>query len=217
MAKFIITDRSGLNSEYRIEKERVSIGRFANNDIVLNDNAVSGRHALFSRTARELLIEDLDSTNGTHVDGRPIRKQAVEEGQEIGIGRNVLRFVAENSDAHDQTMMLQAADLPVPEKAPPRASTGKPLRGKLRVVSGSGQGKELELIKALTTVGKPGVQVAALTKRADGYYIVNVAGGSAPHRPLVNGKEIGLQAHVLHHGDRIELAGTQMEFSLIAD
>ena len=89
-----------------------------------------------------------------------------------------------------------------------------PLNGRLRVDSGSSAGKELELTKALTTIGKPGIQVAAITKRADGYYIVHVGGAAGSKRPLVNGAEIDAQARRLNPGDVVELAGTKMSFLL---
>jgi len=94
------------------------------------------------------------------------------------------------------------------------AASGKPLLGKLRVASGPNSGKELELTKALTTIGRPGVQVAAITRRADGYYIVHVGGSSGGQHPLVNGLEIDAQARKLNNGDTIDLVGTKMTFLL---
>ncbi len=91
--------------------------------------------------------------------------------------------------------------------------SGEPC-GRLRVESGSNAGRELELTKALTTIGKPGVQVAAITKRVDGFYIVHVGGTAGGKRPLVNGAEIDAQARKLSTNDIIELAGTQMRFLL---
>ncbi|MGH8445911.1 MAG: FHA domain-containing protein, partial [Solimonas sp.] len=165
---------------------------------------------------------DLDSTNGTQVNGRTISKHPLTHGDEIAIGRNSLRYEAEGGaeDDFEKTMILkpgqfgaafesqvQAATASTP--APPVA---RPLLGKLRVASGPNAGKELELSKALTTIGKPGVQVAAITRRADGYYIVHVGGEIDGKRALVNGQEINTQARRLNPGDVIELLGTQMSF-----
>jgi len=89
-------------------------------------------------------------------------------------------------------------------------------KAKLQVLSGAFAGRELELNKALTTLGRPGVQVAAITRRADGYYIVNVGGqGGGVKRPVVNGREIDVQAVKLNANDVIELAGTKMNFMLV--
>src|SRR3546814_19521218 len=86
---------------------------------------------------------------------------------------------------------------------PPPASN-KPLLGKLRVTSGANAGKELGLSKALTTIGKPGVQVAAVPRRADGSYIVHVGGETGPRRAPVNRTERRTHARQRAPGDRID-------------
>ena len=80
--------------------------------------------------------------------------------------------------------------------------------GKIQVLSGPGAGKELELKKALITLGRPGVQVAVITRRPQGYFITHVEGS----HPVVNGDSIGSQAHPLKDHDVVELAGVKMEF-----
>ena len=77
------------------------------------------------------------------------------------------------------------------------------------VSGGPGVGKELELTKNLTTLGKPGVQVAVITRRPQGYFITHVEGTVFP---VVNGKTLDSQAHALNDHDVIELAGVKMEF-----
>ena len=83
---------------------------------------------------------------------------------------------------------------------------------KLQVLSGAFAGRELELTKALTTLGRPGVQVAAITRRAEGYYIVHVESGKEGDFPLVNGQPIGAQARKLNDNDVVQLAGVKMGF-----
>jgi len=83
---------------------------------------------------------------------------------------------------------------------------------KLQVLSGAFAGRELELTKALTTLGRPGVQVAAITRRAEGYYIVHVESGKEDDFPLVNGQPIGAQARKLADNDVVQLAGVKMGF-----
>jgi len=83
---------------------------------------------------------------------------------------------------------------------------------KLQVLSGAFAGRELELTKALTTLGRPGVQVAAITRRAEGYYIVHVESGKEGDFPLVNGQPIGAQARKLADNDVVQLAGVKMGF-----
>jgi hypothetical protein len=95
------------------------------------------------------------------------------------------------------------------------APTGMPL-GKLHVLNGPIAGKELELSKALVTLGKPGVQVAVISRRPQGYFLTHIESDSGnKNYPIVNGKPIGPQAYTLQSGDIIELAGIKMEFSLV--
>ena len=202
MGKLIITESSGAIRELLLDKERVTIGRHADNDICLNDKAVSGHHAVIITILSDSFLEDLDSTNGTLVNGKQIAKHPLASGDMVSIGRNALRYEssAQPGVDHDQTMVLLPSQMAAVTNTP--AAELKPQVGKLRVETGSNAGRELELTKALTTIGKPGVQVAAITKRSDGFYIVHVG-------------EIDQQAHHLQSNDLIELAGTQMRFLLV--
>ena len=234
MSKLVITDTEGRVHDYELDRERVTIGRQAGNDIVLADKAVSSRHAVVVTILDDSFLEDLGSTNGTQVNGQPITRHALAHGDLISMGRNSLRFLG-NPDAEpadDRTMILRpnrpGVPPPMPAAPPPRpavvprpnpgmlgsaslASSGKPVLGKLRISSGPNVGRELELTKPLTTLGRPGVQVAAITRRADGYYIVQV-GASQGKRLMLNGREIDDQAHKLNDQDQIELAGTRMQY-----
>lgn len=225
MGKLIVTEADGKSREVPLDKERVTVGRHADNDIALNDKAVSGHHAVVITILSDSFLEDLDSTNGTLVNGKQVAKHPLSHGDTISIGRNSLRYEAEpagDEEDFEKTMILRPGQVaatvgaPKPSAASPAPGAGgaAPVNGKLRVDSGSNAGKELELTKALTTIGKPGVQVAAITKRADGYYIVHVGGAAGGKRPLVNGAEIDTQARKLNPGDVVELAGTKMSFLL---
>lgn len=237
MGKLIVTDSNGQTQDVPLTKERIGIGRHPENDISLNDKAVSGRHAVVITILQDSFLEDLDSTNGTQVNGKAIAKHPLSHGDIISIGRNILRYEGDGAgdDDFEKTMILKpgqfgaAFDAQVSQaatasptagaaaSAPPPAATAAPSRptlGKLRVSSGANAGKELELSKALTTIGKPGVQVAAITRRVDGYYIVHVGGDGAGQKPLVNGSPIDAQARKLNHNDTVELVGTRMTFLL---
>ncbi|MDO9451894.1 MAG: FHA domain-containing protein [Stagnimonas sp.] len=217
MGKLIITESSGASRELVLDKERVSIGRHADNDICLNDKAVSGHHAVIITILSDSFLEDLDSTNGTLVNGKQIAKHPLSNGDTVNIGRNSLRYEGDQQGGEDfeKTMILRPSQVAAAMGTPAASPTeNKPLTGRLRVESGSNAGRELELTKALTTIGKPGVQVAAITKRSDGFYIVHVGGSAGGKRPLVNGAEIDQQARKLSANDIIELAGTQMRFLL---
>ncbi|MGH8540360.1 MAG: FHA domain-containing protein [Stenotrophobium sp.] len=232
MGKLIVTDAAGNSQEYPLSKERMTIGRHPDNDICIADKAISGNHAAVITILQDSFLEDLGSTNGTVVNGKTITKHPLSHGDIITLGRNTLRYEGEQGGGEDdfeKTMILKpgqfgaafdsqvnkAAAVPgMPPSPTPAASPAKPLLGKLRVASGPSTGKELELSKALTTIGRPGVQVAAITRRADGYYIVHVGGQAGGRRPIINGMEIDSQARKLAHNDSIELAGTKMNFLL---
>jgi len=223
-------------AEYNMNKERYTIGRLPDNDIRIDNPAVSGHHSLIINILNDSFLEDLNSTNGTYVNGKLIKKHAMQHGDVITVGHHQLRFVEddEQQDEFEKTMVIQPSARPV-EKIQSAAelvtratggSTGAtgirkalsestPIavkKAKLQVLSGAFAGRELELTKALTTLGRPGVQVAAITRRADGYFIVHVDGERENESPLVNGSAIGAQAHRLSDNDVIQLAGVKMGF-----
>ena len=105
-----------------------------------------------------------------------------------------------------------AAASPAPAAAPataPKPTAAAPRVGILQLLTGGNAGKQLELVKPLTTLGKPGIQVAVITRRPQGYFITHVEGA---HFPVLNGKALDAQAHALAEHDTIELAGVKMEF-----
>lgn len=256
MARLIITDADGGQREFALSKDRTSIGRHADNDVRLDDRAVSSHHAVILTMLHDCFLEDLDSTNGTLVDGRQVTRHRLNDAETVTIGRNQLRFVAdplERVPAADKTQILKPTEVqaliagvrgtvlapstaPAPTPAPPpvyaRREAPAPLReparpapvtaapsrtsppprpGKVMIASGPSAGREMELTKVVTMLGKPGVQVAAITRRADGYYIQSI-GNRVP--PLLNRQPLGAQAVRLGNRDEIELAGTQMTFLL---
>ena len=239
MARLILSLDSQVLAEYNMNKERYTCGRLPDNDVRIDNPAVSGHHALIINILNDSFLEDLNSTNGTYVNGKLIKKHALQHGDVITVGHHQLRFVdnqaADNEpDEFEKTMVIQpsaaieervraatAGTKPVAE--PPRAASaaaGKgdgalggaaPPKAKLQVLSGVFAGRELALTKALTTLGRPGIQVAAITRRQDGYYLVHVEGGDDA-TPLINGAQIGAQARRLVDNDVITLAGVKMGF-----
>src|SRR6218665_1998395 len=167
MGKLIVTDSDNRVQEYPLDKERMTIGRHPDNDIALNDKAVSGHHAVVITILQDSFLEDLDSTNGTQVNGKQVTKHPLSQGDVITVGRNSLKYEgAGASDDFDKTMILKpgqygaAFEAPAagaPPAAPP--APARPLLGKLQVASGPNIGKELELSKAPTTTCKSGAPV----------------------------------------------------------
>jgi pSer/pThr/pTyr-binding forkhead associated (FHA) protein len=264
MARLILSLDGQTLAEYNMTKERYTVGRLPDNDIRIDNAAVSGHHSLLINILNDSFLEDLNSTNGTYVNGKLIKKHALQHGDVITVGHHQLRYVDDQAqqapeDEFEKTMVIQpsgqmekqvaqaaraaeaaataaaataapvqATSRPAPAEAPkPRrpfaptktqdvdesAVPALPL-AKLQVLSGTFAGRELELVKTLTTLGRPGVQVAAITRRAEGYYVVHVESGKAEGYPLVNGMAIGAQARKLQDNDVIQLAGVKMGFFL---
>jgi len=83
------------------------------------------------------------------------------------------------------------------------------INASIKVLSGAAAGREVPLVKVVTTIGKPGVAVAAITKRPHGFVVAHVEG---TNKPTLNGGAIGAEPVTLKNGDLLELAGTQMQF-----
>jgi len=228
MARLILSLDGAVLAEYNMNKERYTIGRLPDNDIRIDNPAVSGHHSLIINILNDSFLEDLNSTNGTYVNGKLIKKHALQHGDVITAGHHQLRFVEDDEaqqDEFEKTMVIQPSARPVERiraavsDAHNTASrrtlgNGAPAikKAKLQVLSGAFAGRELELTKALTTLGRPGVQVAAITRRAEGYFIVHVDAEGDDNFPLVNGAKIGAQARKLSDNDVIQLAGVKMGF-----
>ena len=288
MAKLILSMDGLVLKEIPLAKERTTIGRKPHNDIQIDNLAVSGEHAVIVTILNDCFLEDLGSTNGTLVNGNPVKKHFLQNNDVVELGKYRLKFVGEAAPAaagapagekadFEKTMVLRPSQMKAaadqakamaaaagggaagaqaaavaqraaavqavgatataagiadkdPAKAPAAAAAapaaavpasatatapakpGQPM-GAIQLLSGANAGKELELNKPLTTLGKPGVQVAVLTRRPQGYFITHVEGSS---RPAVNGQQIGAAPHALKDHDVIELAGVKMEFFIKA-
>jgi pSer/pThr/pTyr-binding forkhead associated (FHA) protein len=272
MAKLILSLDGQVIKEFTLSKERTTIGRKPHNDIQIDNLAVSGEHAMIMTILNDSFLEDLGSTNGTLVNGQPVKKHFLQNNDVIEIGKYKIKYATEaqsnlSQEDFEKTMVLRApaaaaaskvvrnptdtqTNMPaatnlgdtsitaqVPPPAPPAAvaapgsATNPPVapkpamaapapgggpvagQGMIQILSGPNAGKELPLAKPLTTLGKPGIQVAVIAKRPQGYFITHVEGANFP---VVNGKALDAQAHPLNDHDIIELAGVKMEFFLKA-
>jgi predicted component of type VI protein secretion system len=258
MAKLILSVDGQVLKEYTLSKERTLIGRKPHNDIQIDNLAVSGEHAAIITILNDSFIEDLGSTNGTMVNGKPVKKHFLQNNDVVEIGKHKLKYFndapqpATTAD-FEKTMIIRnpakaapapapvadkglgdtqtnlkamgaeakpnvsppppmPAPAPVERSVPPSPAPGAagPLRdAAIQVLSGAAAGRTLDLTKNLTTVGKPGLQVAVITKRPNGYFITHVEGSTYP---TLNGLSLGAQAHPLGDHDLIEIAGVKMEF-----
>lgn len=273
MAKLIISVDGQVLDEVELVKERMTIGRKPHNDVRIENLAISGEHAAVVTILNDSFLEDLGSTNGTSVNGQPIKKHFLQNSDVVEIGKYKLKYINEKASQgtasdFDKTMVLRApqgsaaqpaaqpsaqpsaaagaaqgggataavtgplpsvapspagpkASAPVATPAgsslpvaPPSASAaapapGAPLAAAVQILTGPSAGKELDLVKNLTTLGKPGVQVAVITRRPHGFFITHVEG---THYPSVNGHSLDAQPRQLQDHDIIDLAGVKMEF-----
>ncbi|WP_439520541.1 FHA domain-containing protein [Hydrogenophaga sp.] len=206
MPKMIVSIDGVVIKEVQLTKDRTTLGRRPYNDIVIDNLAVSGEHAVMQMSGSDVFLEDLNSTNGTYVNGKAIKKQQLQNGDTVEIGKYKIKFAHEGaSDSYEKTMVISAGAVVGGGEAP-SAPVGN---AAIKVMSGTAAGREVPLVKVVTTIGKPGVAVAAITRRPHGYVVALVEGTL---KPTINGSPIGTDAVNLHHGDLLELAGTQMQF-----
>ena len=214
MPKMIVSIDGVVIKEVQLTKDRTSVGRRPYNDIVIDNLAVSGEHAVLQMSGVEVYLEDLNSTNGTYVNGKAVKKQLLQNSDTVEIGKYKIKYVNEAAAAsYEKTMVFKPGSI----GAAPPALTPAPLNANgamnsaaIKVMSGAAAGREVALVKVVTTIGKPGVAVAAITKRPQGYVIAHVEGVD---RPLLNGSPIGSEPATLKNGDVLELAGTHMQFA----
>lgn len=218
MPKMIVSIDGVVIKEVQLTKERTMLGRRPYNDIVIDNLAVSGEHAVMHMTGHEVEVEDLGSTNGTYVNGKAIKRQVLRNGDTIEVGKYKIRFLHEEEDGgYEKTMIFKPGMVPpplAPRPAPapaaaPAGAAAAPMSAVIRVLSGAAAGREVALTKVVTTIGKPGVAVASITRRNHGFVLAHVEG---PDTPLHNGARIGQAPVPLHTGDMLELAGTEMQF-----
>jgi pSer/pThr/pTyr-binding forkhead associated (FHA) protein len=218
MPRLILSLDGVVLKEIGLTKDRTTIGRRSHNDVVIDNLAVSGEHAVIYVSGADTYLEDLGSTNGTTVNGQPIKRHLLQAGDLIEIGKYRLKYLpagelGEGAIDIDTSQPLKRefygpgpATIQVRQPGQPLDAGGGAY---IRIMSGANQGRELQLVKALTTIGRPGHQVAVITRRPTGYFIAHVEGDIYP---TVNGNNIGSAAHPLKHGDVLELAGVKMEF-----
>ncbi len=263
MAKLILSVDGTVLKEISLAKERTTLGRKPHNDIQVDNLAVSGEHAAIITILNDSFIEDLNSTNGTLVNGKPIKKHFLQNNDVIEIGKHKLKYfndtpVQTAAADFERTMIIRkpaaaapapAAPAPAsampaapqnlsdtqtnmrpmvppaapppplaaapaampsaPQTAPAATVTGTTREAAIQVLSGAAAGRTLDLTKNLTTIGKPGVQVAVITRRPTGFFITHVEGASFP---TINGVAMGAQAQQLGDHDMIEIAGVKMDF-----
>jgi pSer/pThr/pTyr-binding forkhead associated (FHA) protein len=221
MGKLVVSLDGVVIKEVQITKDKTTLGRRPYNDIVIDNLAVSGEHAVLQMVGADVFIEDLNSTNGTYINGKAIKKQLLTHNDTVEIGKYKIKYLVDERGDYEKTMIMRpgavaaapaathalAAAAPAPSYG---GGTSAPVQpASIKVLNGAAAGREVTLTKVVTTVGKPGVQVASITKRPNGYAFAHVEGAA---KPSINGVPIVGDSVPLRNGDVIELAGTQMQF-----
>jgi hypothetical protein len=223
MPKMIVSIDGVVIKEVQLTKDRTTLGRRPYNDIVIDNLAVSGEHAVLQMIGNDVFLEDLNSTNGTYVNGKAVKKQQLTHNDTVEVGKYKIKYVSDSGGAaFDKTMVIKGGAVGAALTPPPAASnsgmggitSAAPLgtevpNASIRVLSGAAAGREVALVKVVTTIGKPGVAVASITKRPHGFVVAHVEGQG---KPTLNGSVIGADPLTLKNGDVLELAGTQMQF-----
>lgn len=210
MGKLVVSLDGVVIKEVQITKDKTTLGRRPYNDIVIDNLAVSGEHAVLQMLGADVFIEDLNSTNGTYINGKAVKKQLLAHNDTIEIGKYKIKFVVADTGDYEATQILRPGTqtaAPGAQHAAAFAAVGG--TASIKVLNGAAAGREVSLTKVVTTIGKPGVQVASITKRPTGYVFAHVEGAA---RPTVNGNPLAAETTQLRDGDVIELAGTQMQF-----
>jgi pSer/pThr/pTyr-binding forkhead associated (FHA) protein len=229
MAKVLLKYKESVIKEIVLDKELTTIGRKPGNDIVIDNQAVSGYHAVIKKEGNEPVIEDLGSLNGTYLNGQKVSHSEIFNGDVILIGVHTLDVISDKKRAAenkafavrgrsmDETMVIAPDDkkkiLSAVEKGAPEALGG------FVVIEGSTDKKEYELKERVSVIGKEdgsaiklkgffAPKLAALVNRRKEGYFITPSGGK---NLKVNGKEID-RRYDLQDGDIVEVSNLKLQF-----
>jgi hypothetical protein len=208
MPKIIVSMDGAVIMEVQLTKDRSSIGRRPHNDIVIDNLAVSGEHAVLQISGADVFLEDLSSTNGTFVNGKAIKKQSLQNNDSIEIGKYKMTYLSDVDVSGAERPQASKSAVPT-LTAVSSPSAGASVKALIKIMSGVAVDREIALLKVLTTIGKPGLAVAAITQHPQGFEVAHVEG---LERSLLNGMPIGEGPEPLKNGDVLLVAGTEMRF-----
>jgi hypothetical protein len=191
-----------------LQKDRTTLGRKADNDIVLDNMVVSGRHCAFDLVGlADVFLVDLGSTNGTYINDHMVKNRVLlQDGDIISIGHFRVKYLqaSEQPSTYGETHAM-TVDSTLGAAAMPSGHAS------FQVVSGSSAGLEVPVVKAVTTFGRPGIAVVSVSHRRTGYFVSHLDGAQPA---LLNGRPMGAEPVLLSNHDVLDLAGTKMLFQL---
>ncbi|MDH5572326.1 MAG: FHA domain-containing protein, partial [Gammaproteobacteria bacterium] len=156
---------------------------------------------------QNVYVEDLNSTNGVLLNGKKITKRQLENNDVIHIGKHELKFIDEQKNSFDNTIILSADEV--------KQATTETVKKKyqVKVISGPNKNTVIELTRAYTTLGKPGGQVAVIAKRGETYCLMQMGGSPTGNtHPILNGEPLKATSAPLHDGDKLEVGGEKLCF-----
>lgn len=228
MSKLIVSIDGVVVKEVQLTKAQSTLGRRPYNDIVLDHLAVSGEHAVVQLSGDDVSVEDLGSTNGTFVNGRPVRKQRLEHNDLIEIGRYRIQYLDGQTSsapiglrADTDEAPISASEFPASDGLnsgiegldsdfPIDAGDVAERRPCIRVLNGSAAGHQIWLTKPVTTFGKRGHSVAAIKRGAHGFELSHIEGQVVP---MVNGVSVAHGPIALQNRDQISIGGVRLEYT----
>ena len=224
MAKLVLSTGGSMIHQCFLDRERVNVGRAPHNQIVIDDPAVSDVHAAIITVGNDHILEHPSKLADTLVNGSPAARHILQHGDTMQFGAFYLRYLNPRASADsdlDRTMLISGLARVHNESGPPakaghvRSAHAADVRfpkGKVKVIAGSRNSGTIKLDRVVATFGKPGKELAVVTRRPRGYFIAHVEGRRSAR---VNGQAIGgKEARLLRHGDIIEVAEEKLEFLL---
>lgn len=260
MAKLVLMRDNVTVREIALDKQDITVGRSPDNEIPLDDQAVSRRHVRVITILNDSFMEDLNSTNGTYVNGKLTKKHALQDGDVILVGRHQLKYVADaagtdddddfnktrvmlpgqlddddasghdsgddtgmgiNEDDEEAARVAQVegygtgafqADPSAAQAAPDPTPAPVSQSAVLQILNGAHAGKQLRLDKAMTNIGRAGQQVAAISRRPHGFFLIHMDSGGTGIMPMVNGNSLPPNGQQLQENDIVEIGGIKMQF-----
>ncbi len=213
MPKLMLKFEAAFIREIKLDKPAFSLGRKPDNDIVLDNAAVSGHHCKMYESGGTWFIEDLNSTNGTFVNNKKVLKAGLKPGDSVTVVKYTLVFADDTVPAPQS-----AKETPLPQQRP------KTPQGTLEVLNNPADGrKEFELTALSTYIGKSSQAaipyksgglfgggpelVAVIAMRPEGYYLNPIKEDYAKY----NGNPLNEKV-ALKDDDTIEVGSTRFRF-----
>lgn len=210
-AYFEVREGDEHHSKIEIDKARLTIGRRSYNDLELAHATVSGEHAVIHVQRGEILVHDLNSRNGTVVNGEAVMQHALTHGDEIEIGVYRMRLFVQrrgNGGFEASAALMNALLIPLPATNDSNCSTadGLPLAPAQTL-------EPIDLKRPITSVGTHGQHVAVIARRRNGFFITHLEGVTYP---TVNGESIGLAAFPIEPDNVVNIGGNSYRLQVSA-